>query len=108
MKNMITFTMVLWIAVSVSPFSQGQDFTASSGSAAAGGSVNITATLDNTGEGPIQGWSFGLCHDSATATISTILEEQSAGFDFNQTSIYPDGWTQGVVISFTGSNPIES
>jgi hypothetical protein len=108
MKNMIAFTMVLWISFSIAPFIHGQDFTASSESAAAGGSVNITTTLDNTGEGPIQGWSFGLCHDSAAATVTAIHQEQSSDVDFNQTSIYPDGWTQGVVISFTGANPIES
>ncbi|MDE0959561.1 MAG: hypothetical protein OSB09_02150 [Planctomycetota bacterium] len=86
---------------------QAQSFSAGSDSAAAGGTMNITATLDNTGSGgAVQGWSFGMCHDSSIGSVSNVNDEDSAGVDFNQSSIYVDGWTQGVVICFTGCNPI--
>ncbi|NRA75917.1 MAG: hypothetical protein HRU16_08225, partial [Planctomycetes bacterium] len=107
MKCMIRTQLAILIVFLGLPLVSGQEFTAGSGSGAAGGTVNITATLNNNGEGPVQGWSYGMCHDSAIASVSLIHEEQSAGVDFNQTSIYVDGWTQGVVISFTGQNPIE-
>lgn len=108
MKLMTHHTLVLWLIFTLASTLNGQDFTASSDSAAAGGAMNITATLDNTGEGPIQGWSFGLCHDPLIATATLVNFEDSDGIDFNQTSIYEEGWTQGAVISFTGANPIES
>jgi hypothetical protein len=84
-----------------------QIFSAGSDSAAAGGSMNITATLDNSGSGgAVQGWSFGMCHDSSIGSVSLVHNEDSDGVDFNQSSIFPGGWTQGVVICFTGCNPI--
>ncbi len=108
MKHKISYTLAILMFFFADPMLSGQEFSAGSGAAAAGGSMNITATLDNTGEGPVQGWSFGMCHDSSIGTVTAIHEEDSAGVDFNQTSIYPGGWTQGVVLSFTGQNPIES
>lgn len=108
MNRMTYPTLFILVLFTGSSVLQAQEFSASSDSSAAGGTMNITTTLDNTGEGPIQGWSLGVCHDSSIATVTAINEEDSAGVDFNETSIYTDGWTQGVVISFTGANPIES
>lgn len=110
MKIMKFFTLIFCLLLSMTCLEQiqAQEFSAGSDSAAAGGTMNIAATLDNTGEGPMQGWSFGMCHDSSIATVTAVNQEDSAGVDFNETSIYDGGWTQGVVISFTGQNPIES
>ncbi|HIG04642.1 MAG TPA: hypothetical protein EYQ08_02790 [Planctomycetes bacterium] len=70
-------------------------------------SVDITiAETDNSGLGApfpndTQGFSMGLGNSSevvATAVNLTLPFEA----DFGETSIYPEGWTAGVVYSFTG------
>ena len=109
MFRSIATTLTMLIALSVATqTTHAQSVSAGSDSAAAGGTMNISATLDNVGggAGDIQGWSFGMCHDSSIATISQVNQEDSTGTDFNETSIYPDGWTQGVVICFTGCDSI--
>ncbi|MBT5737463.1 MAG: hypothetical protein HN891_06660 [Planctomycetes bacterium] len=90
----------------------GATYSVSSDATAAGGTVNLTATLDNDG-GDISGWSWGLCHDELVATVSNIGDGGGAAnststvsngdpASFNETSIYPGGFTQGVVIDFIG------
>jgi len=107
MTRMILATAALLMSLALANQTHAQTFSAGSDSAGAGGSMNITATLDNVGSGgAVQGWSYGMCHDSSIASISGINDEDSFDVDFNETSIYADGWTQGVVICFTGCNPI--
>jgi hypothetical protein len=73
-----------------------------------GGSFNIAATLDNSAGLDVQGWSYGVCNDAAAATPNQVNNEgtatvkNGAAADFNEKAIFPDGWTQGVVICFTG------
>jgi hypothetical protein len=107
MYRMYFVTIGLLFGLIGSPTLQAQIFSAGSDSAAAGGTMNITATLENTGSGgEVQGWSYGMCHDSSIGSVTLIHNEDSEGVDFNQASIYLDGWTQGVVICFVGCNSI--
>jgi hypothetical protein len=90
----------------------GATYNMSSGSTAAGGTVTLSATLDNSG-GDISGWSYGVCHPESIATASNIGDGDGAAnststvnngvpASFDETSIYAGGWTQGVVIDFVG------
>ncbi len=83
------------------------------------GSVNPGADIDvhcflDTLDGEIIGWSWGVCHDPALATVNTAghgATTATANFGnpphFSDYRLYPDGWTVGVVICFPGAcNPI--
>ena len=75
--------------------------------ASVGASFTMTAVLDNN-LGDVQGWSFGLCHTASLATIDSVDDADTATVkngspaDFNEKSTFTDGFTQGVVICFTG------
>ena len=75
--------------------------------------MTLSATLDNQTGGDVSGWSYGVCHDSTMATVTAIGDGGGAAnststvngggpASFDETSIYTDGWTQGVVIDFIG------
>jgi len=73
------------------------------------GSGTVSFSLDNNGE-EIQAWSFGVCHDSSFLNIIEVndgadiaLMNNGSSPDFNIVQIHPDGFTVGVVISFTSS-----
>ena len=51
MIRMILITTALLLSLAVATQTHAQTFSAGSDSAAAGGSMNITATLDNVGSG---------------------------------------------------------
>ena len=94
------------------------EYTYSAGSASAGynpedgnasASVDISISeTDNSGLGApfpndTQGFSMGLGNGSeVTATAVNLSLPFEA--DFGEVSIYPEGWTIGVVYSFTGGN----
>ncbi len=80
-----------------------QAMTAGSGSGAAGGSITIAASLDNSGGDAVAGWSSGLCN---TAEFTPSTPTDTGLWDFNERAAFADGVTQGVVICFTGCNPI--
>ncbi|NRA75536.1 MAG: HYR domain-containing protein [Planctomycetes bacterium] len=70
---------------------------------------SFSILLDNNGS-EIQAWSFGVCHDSSALTCTEVLDGSSLGVlnngsppDFNIVQIHADGFTTGVVISFTSS-----
>ncbi|MFN0057773.1 MAG: hypothetical protein ACKVX7_04885 [Planctomycetota bacterium] len=78
----------------------------SSASGAQGNLVTLTSSLDNNG-GPVQGWSFGLCHDeasidfiSATEGATTLTIAGGALADFSSINEEIGGVTFGVVIDF--------
>ena len=106
---LLPFCIVL--IVLSSPNLEAQTMNASDATAAAGASVDIDFTMDS-GAGDIQGWSLGVCHpadltansisDGAGAANSTSTVKSGSPADFIETSIYAEGWTQGVVICFTG------
>jgi len=68
----------------------------------------VTTVLDNDGPGAVQGWSYGLCHSSSLATVDSVDDADTATVkngspaDFNEKSTFAGGFTQGVVICFTG------
>ena len=91
---------------------QNPDYTFSvgSGTTAEGGSFTAAVTLDSTGEN-IQGWSFGICFDTALASVTNLslgatAQTVNAGDppDFEMLNVEPDGWTMGVVICLTACN----
>ncbi len=89
----------------------GNDYilTVESGEVAPGGDIDLSVTIDSSAGGNIQGWSWGICSDPAALTLNgfVIGSEGAAlnggdGPDFNEGAVYPDGYTVGVVICFTG------
>ncbi|MGB1662240.1 MAG: hypothetical protein ACPHJW_08905 [Planctomycetota bacterium] len=111
MKNRFFVTstaLVLLFALNGGGFAQEATFNAGSGSAPLGGSGTLSMTMDNSGQ-DIAGWSFGVCNDTAIATVNaansgadTETAKNGSAPDFNQIGIFPEGATQGVVLCFTG------
>ncbi len=79
-----------------------------SASGRVGASVDLAVLLDN-GSGDLQGWSFGVCHDPASLTLTALLAGSTAlsvnngePASFLQLSEEPGGYTAGVVVCLTG------
>jgi hypothetical protein len=77
--------------------------------AGTGGPYSATALLDSSAGANLQGWSFGVCNNTAALTCvsvtdgsTTLTAKNGAPPDFNEKSVSPGGYTQGVVICFTG------
>lgn len=112
MSRFISHAMIFAV-MTLCPFGTADSQTMNGGSAsgAAGSSVAVDFTMD-AGAGDIQGWSLGVCNASeVTATAigtgdgvanSTSTVKNGSAADFIEGSLYSDGWTQGVVICFTG------
>jgi len=91
--------------------------TMTSATAAAGGSATAEAQIDNNGS-PVDGWSYGVCHDVAVLTVTavvpgpqmgTINGGQMAGFASLTITTSPEnGFTQGIVIDLFGVNKLAS
>ncbi|MEM7167180.1 MAG: hypothetical protein AAF581_17090 [Planctomycetota bacterium] len=96
---------VLLLSTAVS--AQDYTITASSGSGLTGTMVTVDVTIDNIQ--PIRGFSFGLAHDSAVATLGGISEGSAStalnaglGADFEHIDLSPvggPGGIYGVVVS---------
>ena len=85
----------------------------SGGSGVTGDSITSHITLDSAVE--VQGWSMGICHDTANLDVTaaqdgptTMIVNGGGPPDFNELNVLPDGVTVGVVISFVGSNALAS
>ncbi len=116
-KTFFTLALALGLStyatagVSVDP---DLNLTCSSGSGVSGSSVDITITFDNTGVQDVQGWSFGICHDSAGVEVvagsvadgaTTAMANGGSAPGFNSISEIPgSGFSVGVVIDFFGVN----
>ena len=79
--------------------------TVASASTAQGGTVSLPVTLDSSAGADVQGWSFGICYDTAeldATNLSLGATAQTVNFgappDFEQLNLEPGGWTAGVVI----------
>ena len=79
------------------------------GSMQQGMSSPFSIKLDNNG-GDIQAWSYGVCHDKGKLTCIEVIDGDSLAIlnngappDFTTIQIRPDGFTAGVVVSFTSS-----
>ena len=74
-----------------------------------GSSADIQVLLDNNGD-DIQGWSFGVCHDGLSLSLTAVVDgattstvKNGAPPDFNQVNVIStQGFTVGVVVCFTG------
>jgi hypothetical protein len=103
-------TMALLLVVITANFAVAQDYvmTISSGTMNVGGGGDLSITLDNNG-GNVQGWSYGACNDTAMITCTGVTEGSTTATvneggtpDFNQYSVFDEGFTAGVVICFVG------
>lgn len=73
-----------------------------------GGSFDQSANFDNNAE-VVAGWSYGVCHDISLMTITDVVNGSTTETvnngsppDFVQNNLLSEGYTVGVVISFTG------
>ena len=109
MKNRLFASVCVLAFVTASAVHAGSDTMSvpSDTIASVGGSFSVTTVLD-AGSGDVQGFSYGLCHTASLATIDSVDDADTATVkngspaDFNEKSTFVDGFTQGVVICFTG------
>jgi len=103
-------TVALLLVVITANFAVAQDYvmTVSSGNMNVGGSGDLSITFDNNG-GNVQGWSYGACNDIAMLTCTGVADGSTTATvkngdppDFNQISVFDEGFTCGVVICFVG------
>ncbi len=80
--------------------------------AAEGAAFDAALILDFTGD-PMAGFSYGVCNDPAFTTLTGRVDGAAIGTlnggggpDFNEVSEFADGYTAGLVICFTGCNPL--
>jgi len=108
--RLINTVLALLFVVSTATIAAGQDYSLSisSGSIPDGGGGSLSFTMDNNGNA-VAGWSFGACNDTAFLTCTgaadgstTATVKNGAPPDFNQVSVFDEGFTVGVVICFTG------
>ncbi|OUU22878.1 MAG: hypothetical protein CBC13_06870 [Planctomycetia bacterium TMED53] len=115
MRRFFQFAVIFTFMVTF-PFSaNGQTMHVGNASSTAGSSFSTDFTLD-AGGGDAQGWSFGACNpseltptnvaDGDGAANSTSTVKNGSPADFVEVSLFPEGWTQGVVICFTGCGVI--
>ena len=84
------------------------DLYLSSAAAPPGSTVDIQVLFDNNG-GNIQGWSFGVVHDTSAVVLLDVVEGATTQTiangnppDFSVVDVLTAGFTVGVVICFTG------
>jgi len=103
LKLELTFVIGVLLGVSQSLMAQDISMTVGTANGTTGGTITVATTLDNNSIAPVAGWSNGLCNDPA---VSPGVPTDTGLWDFNERAAFPDGVTQGVVICFTGCNPI--
>lgn len=104
-------TKVLGLALALACFAgvaQAQDYTMSASDGAPGGNTAVVS-LDSSTGGNIQGWSYGLCNGAAVMPTSVVDGSTTATVGaggmppaFDTITLFPNGWTVGVVIDFLG------
>ena len=114
MRGIVTGCALLTVVLGATTAFAGGDpnyvISFSSASGSPGDAISSTTFLDSSAGAPVQGWSFGVCHDSAILTIDGVVLGSTAatvnggaapGFVSLQT--YPGGATCGLVINLFGS-----
>ncbi len=114
--NKLYSILTLLLLLMVSP-AWAQDYVLSiAGPATANLDENFdqNAMLDVNGD-PVAGWSFGVCHDSTLITLNdavdgatTLIVKNGSPPDFNQVNVFPEGYSVGVVVCFTGCAVLEA
>ena len=90
--------------------SQSVNYDGNTGSASFSTAFSI-AEVDNSALGadfpnPSQGFSMGMGNDSAVIEPTAVTATLPFDADFAEGGIFADGWTIGVVYSFTGGNTL--
>lgn len=105
----ILLSIITIMAICTSSNAQDSTIFISGGSGATGDVIQSHVTLD-TAVIVVQGWSFGICHDTDNLEVlaaadgpTTLVVNGGGPPDFNEVNIYPEGVTVGVVISFIGT-----
>ena len=77
-----------------------------------GAAFDASLNLDFTGD-PMAGFSYGVCNDPAFVTLAGRADGAAIGAlnggdgpDFNEVASFAGGYTVGLVICFTGCNPL--
>ncbi|MDC3251842.1 hypothetical protein OAU96_02945, partial [Planctomycetota bacterium] len=85
------------------------DYDGNTGEVSFTATPSITENPDNPGfPSGTQGFSMGLSHDDSLMSIDSVDWNSDLGFDpdFAGTNLLANGWTIGVVYSFTGANTL--
>ena len=122
MKKIIgAFALAACLAVGATAEAQDPNYTLSVGGDTnhfVNTSFDLNVLLDSSAGGDIAGWSMGLCHDSTFFEITGQVDGSTTSTvnggdepNFNETTVYPGmggigGFTVGLVICFTGCNPL--
>lgn len=84
-------------------------FRADSADDSVSSSTTVSFYLDHPTGVALSGWSYAICHDPSTVTVTDVADGVATlgllggqGPDFNQISLYDEGWTVGLVVSFLG------
>ncbi len=79
-----------------------------------GTAFDASLIMDFTGD-PMAGFSYGVCNDSAFVSLTGRADGAAIGAlnggdgpDFNEVANFADGYTVGLVICFTGCNPLSA
>ncbi len=112
MRTLLPGILII-LAISASTSAQDSAVFLSGGTGATGDVVQSHVTLD-TSIIIVQGWSFGICHDTDNLELLAVADGPTTSVvngggppDFNEVNLYPEGLTVGVVISFVGSAELE-
>lgn len=109
-KFITGFVALSVVCLTASLGAQNPNYTLSMGSGGAtpGGTVVIDAEFSSLAAGgPVAGWSQGVCNGADVSPTAVGLGDcatvkNGSAADFNERATFPGGWTQGVVICFTG------
>ena len=108
-KILTCCALLVLVATSADAQDPNYSLTVESAQAAPGGTVSLDTTLDSTTGTDMQGWSYGVCHDSSALQLDSMTDGAIALTvnegdlpDFNQQAVLTDGYTIGVVICITG------
>ncbi|MEM7262974.1 MAG: hypothetical protein AAF488_13360, partial [Planctomycetota bacterium] len=89
-----SLTLIVSAAVAGTAFGQF-DLSSTSATGAPGAVVQSSVILDNTGADNVAGWSYGVCHDSAVATLDAaglgatgLVVNNGDEPDFNQINLF--------------------
>jgi len=84
-------------------------YFSSGASTTAGGTANVNVLFDNTGPSNVDGWSYGVCTNTAEATVVTAVNSSLVATindgmmpGFGSVSVVAGGCTQGIVIDLFG------